>query len=169
MKKQQIIEIQEKIQQEELGGIWLIGVKERRAIGVINKIIKKTVMILVLFLMVGCSVNKRVIDCPAGVGMGCKSISKVNKAVNEGKIKDDYEVDKNKAKKVVGKTLNYQAVNANLYTKVRGFANKVIRKPEKVIRIWMNGFEDKKGDYIEETYVHAVLERGSWEEEGRVK
>ena len=116
----------------------------------------------------GCSANKRVVDCPAGVGMGCKSISKVNKAVNEGKIKDNYEVDKNKKNhKSREKTLTYQASNANQY---RGaFVNRVVRKPEKVIRIWMNSFEDKKGDYIEETYVHAVLEKGSCEEESRVK
>jgi predicted methyltransferase len=135
-----------------------------------EQITKKAAIIATLFFMVGCSANKRVVDCSAGVGMECKSISKVNKAVNEGKIKDDYEVDQNKKNhKSREKTLTYQASNANSYSKSGAFVSRVIRKPEKVIRIWMNSFENKKGDYIEETYVHAVLEKGSWEEESRVK
>lgn len=124
---------------------------------------KQIILIAAIVILSGCSAkNKRVIDCPAGEGMGCKSITKVNEAINRGEIEDSYE------KKIKGKGLEGVKVNSKIlaFNDVPGKSlnQEVIRLPEKTVKIWMSGFEDNVGSYIEETYVHMVLEKGRWEE-----
>ncbi len=51
----------------------------------------KLIYILPLMSLVGCSTYKEQFDCPVGTGMGCASLSKVNKAMDKGyiQIEDD--------------------------------------------------------------------------------
>lgn len=124
---------------------------------------KQIILIVAIVILSGCSAkNKRIIDCPAGEGMGCKSITKVNEAINKGEIEDNYE------KKIKGKGSEYAKVNSKRLAfndaPSKSLSQDIIRIPEKTVKIWMSGFEDNSGSYIEETYVHMVVEKGRWEE-----
>ena len=59
--------------------------------------------IATLVCLVGCSSYKETFDCPIGSGMGCTSLSRVNKAMDKGRIhieEPDYE-DDNSSKETV--------------------------------------------------------------------
>ena len=47
----------------------------------------------VLILLTGCSTTSEVFECEAGKGIGCKSISEVNKMVDTGKLANNEEPD----------------------------------------------------------------------------
>lgn len=112
----------------------------------------KRLAILILSIQVsGCAAYSTEFECGIGKGMGCKSISEVNELVNNGAI-SDIKIEK----LGVATTFNFNP-NGNIQT------SKIVRAPERTVRVWMNGFTDAKGDYIGETYVYTVIAPGHWQ------
>jgi len=103
-------------------------------------------VLFLMFLMGGCAVHQSGIDCPPGNGARCRSISEVNGMVDIGERVEMAPIAH----------LNTAFVNRKEEVEVR-------RIPEKTMRVWMNGFTDDKGDYIQSTYVYTVLEPGRWD------
>lgn len=124
---------------------------------------KITIISFLIFsnLLGGCSTASKNLDCPLGKGMQCSSISKVNQAINEGRLE---EVNASKPAKADLPKLSFHAAGQDNAPKKS--QKKVIRIPEKTLRIWLSGFTDEHGDYVEETYAHIVSEAGRWHEEG---
>ena len=64
---------------------------------VINKVkinrVKNQIFILTVLVLNSCSSYNNNFDCKPGIGIGCKSLSYVNKMVNEGKLGDAEESD----------------------------------------------------------------------------
>ena len=115
----------------------------------------KLIWLLALVQLSGCASYSNDFACKAGKGVGCKSISQVNEMINENAITEE-NVKPHEAEKE--HVFNYLPAS-NPSAK-----SKVLRIPEKTMRIWVNSFTDEKGDFIEETYLHTVVESGKWVE-----
>jgi hypothetical protein len=111
---------------------------------------KKLAIIALLMSLSACSqsVTK---ECKVGIGADCKSVSEVNEMINRKELPRRGKVEES----VVQSKLD-------INTKVNPEQSGVSRVREQTARIWMNGFEDEQGDYIEESYVHVVLKGGQW-------
>lgn len=65
---------------------------------------KSVMSVTSIVCLVGCSSYKENFDCPVGTGMGCASLSRVNKAMDKGRIQieePDYEDDHTKPSKEI--------------------------------------------------------------------
>lgn len=131
---------------------------------------KKLASIILFPLLTSCAgVYDQGFDCPAEKGVGCKSISQVNSMVDKGGLD----------KKIC------TGSSCNIVTPVKSQSNpkhilkrfdqigirrsnlpgeKVIRVPERTQRIWVASHEDVDGNFVEESFVHAVIENGKWRE-----
>lgn len=111
---------------------------------------KKLGIIAVLMSLSACS-QSIIKECKVGIGANCKSVSEVNEMINRKELskrgKDEESVVQSKLD-----------INEKVHPEQSG----VSRIGEQTARIWMNGFEDEQGDYIEESYVHVVLKGGQW-------
>ena len=119
---------------------------------------KKIIVVIILVTgLVGCS-GKKVTECGVGMGAGCKSVTEVNEMVTKGELgkgKIDSIKDGRFVRLRINEEYRGEAENKKLQNEVR-------RVPEQTGRIWINGFEDEKGDYIGETYLYTVIEGGRW-------
>src|SRR5690606_33985033 len=52
---------------------------------------KASIALLTAGFLTGCSTTSETFDCKAGKGVGCKSISQVNKMVDEGSLGTEQE------------------------------------------------------------------------------
>lgn len=129
----------------------------------LNKWISKLIIATCAFSLSGCATHSNKAECGVAKGASCKSVTEVNKLVTTGELENSNEkFNKTKPKKL---TLT---VAENLFVKEEGALplvksfNIVSRAPEKTARVWINGFEDEMGDYVQETYIHTVVEEGRW-------
>jgi Type IV conjugative transfer system lipoprotein (TraV) len=126
-----------------------------------NAMMKKVISVLIgTALLSGCNPNHKNLDCPLGKGMHCSSISKVNQAVNEGRLTEDSL--NGKVNTPIPPQLAYHGETGG--KSLQKLPKTVTRIPEKTLRIWLTGFTDDNGDYVEETYAHIVSEPGIWRE-----
>ncbi len=110
-------------------------------------------MVMILSLS-ACSNYGMEFDCKAGKGMGCKSISQVNDLVNQGGL--DSELTDNK--------IGTSSLGVNYRPNGEHTEQKIKRVPERTARVWINGFTDEQGDFVDATHIYTVLFPGSWEE-----
>jgi conjugal transfer pilus assembly protein TraV len=123
------------------------------------------------FSLCACSTTSETFDCPAGKGVGCKSIAEVNHMVNEGGLGES-EVEKGKQSILPlsspimatdsltverDKTLSQQAEIPLSDTMT------VHRIQEEYLRVWIAPFQDAQGNLHEGSIVHTVLKPGSWQ------
>ena len=122
----------------------------------------KIVLVLVLILpLSACSGHSRKDDCGVGSSVKCKSVTEVNNMISSGEL-DAAKNAKTSPVEVSTKRLNFVMNNADFTWKGRANKSDIIRAPEQTTKIWISGFEDEMGDYIEETYVYTVVEGGKW-------
>lgn len=92
---------------------------------------KKLIPYIGISLLTGCSTYSETFDCGAGPGVGCKSLTYVNRMVEHGKLPQDEDgLD------------DFESVKP---TSTRG------------TRMWVAGHKDNQGHYHEESYIR--LER----------
>lgn len=136
------------------------------------KQIKITISLGIILFLSACSTSRTSLDCKPGKDAGCRSISEVNKMVNnkelEERIKGEEKAPQESDKKLIarfgmkGKSL---VSTINEFSKTKQAKDPVARVPEETMRIWVNSFTDDMGDYIKETYIHTVTKPGHWKEE----
>ena len=124
---------------------------------------KKLASIILFPLLTSCAgVYDQGFDCPAEKGVGCKSISQVNSMVDKGGL------DK---KICTGSSCNIVEPQPKIILKrfdqigIRRSnlpGEKVIRVPERTQRIWVASHEDVEGNFVEESFIHTVIEKGKW-------
>lgn len=129
--------------------------------------------IFLLFTLQSCSTPYKSKKHKSSVD---KSVDKINEMVIESKkgaddipdLKDDLLHSKISSQKSPIQLLN----NSNSYadgsiSDLKKGRRGIYRVPEKVIKIWLSGYETDEGDYVDAHNVFVVLKDSSWKEELR--
>jgi conjugal transfer pilus assembly protein TraV len=115
--------------------------------------------------LVGCSTTSQTFDCQAGKGVGCQSISQVNKMVDRGELanpKDD--TSSSPVSPVIAPNSPSQAVPSQDVALSDDMVVHRIR--EEHLRVWIAPFQDQNGNLYEGTTIHTVLKPGFWHIQG---
>lgn len=118
----------------------------------------KTIFIGSTFLLSACSVSKESFDCPAGKGVGCRSISQVNEMVNSGTL--------NPTKKDTQKPAKDPKDMSSAFLSADDFSTEgmiIERVKEAHLRVWVAPFQDEQGQFHEASVIHTVLRPGFWQ------
>lgn len=120
---------------------------------------RKIIAMVILVNLAGCASYESRFDCTAPDGVGCRSVSEINEMINRK------EIGSAQADKVEALSSNLEKV---VYVAKPDSddapSRRIIRLPERTMSIWVKGFTDDKGDYVEDTKVHTVIEAGGWQE-----
>jgi len=102
---------------------------------------------IVGLVLSGCSSYSETFDCPAGQGVGCKSLSKVNQMVEKGDLPHK-ELDDTVESDVIRPRLIKidQAAPLHLNANIMGAPIMYANAP-KTSRIWFAGYKDTRGNY----------------------
>ncbi len=123
--------------------------------------------ILLVMGLVGCTDYQNNFDCPPSPGMGCQSISEIHdQIIEQSKGEDQMIVPEQEEKCPDGKCLSKAGLAlpaVSLYSqRIESDKDKVLRVPERIIRLWVNGKELDNGDYQGAHYVYIALKNESW-------
>ncbi len=135
----------------------------------VNKlsVIKDSLLFLsVLTLLSGCSTTSEVFECEAGKGIGCKSISEVNKMVDQGQVggnSDDPQILKTVAPVFAQNNLSSVTKPVDGNEIVLSDQTTVKRAQEDPLRVWIAPFQDEQGNLHEGSVVHTVIRPGYWQ------
>jgi len=123
------------------------------------------VHLIALSFLSGCSTTSEVFECEAGKGIGCKSISEVNKMVDTGKLAHNDEHDFLKAVAPVFEkyTPATETREAGLNEIVLSDQTMVSRVQEAPLRVWIAPFQDEQGNLHEGSVIHPVIRPGYWQ------
>ena len=118
-----------------------------------------------LILLSGCSTTSEVFECEAGKGIGCKSVSEVNKMVDNGKLANNEEPDflKTVAPVFAQNNVNSVAKPVDAHEIVRSDQTMVSRVQEAPLRVWIAPFQDEHGNLHEGSVIHTVVRPGYWQ------
>lgn len=124
-----------------------------------------TVSVSLLTLSSCSSVYNDSFDCPPGKGVSCQSISTVNRLVNQGEVGSQEQGRPEEKSSVADKS------PLPLFQEQKGSspasARRVVRRPEKTVRVWIAAQEQEDGTYISERFVYTVIAPGFWTEVSR--
>jgi conjugal transfer pilus assembly protein TraV len=125
----------------------------------------------------GCSTTSETFDCQSGKGVGCKSISTVNKMVNQGSLGG--EVEEGKQSLILPSSVPIMSTGSpGVEASGNTLADKtfsqqadiplsddflVRRVSEEHLRVWIAPFQDVQGNFHEGSIVHTVLKPGFWQ------
>ena len=134
---------------------------------------KLTAMILFPLLTSCAGVYDQGFDCPAEKGVGCKSISQINSMVDKGDMDKKplictgsgcvvTPVKSQSKPKPILKRFDQRSIGTRKYNLP---GERVIRIPERTQRIWIASHEDIEGSFIEESFMHSVIDGGKWQEQ----
>lgn len=121
------------------------------------------------FLLPGCSTTSETFDCKARKGVGCQSISQVNKMVDEGSLSLENEGSAYApiSTPVITTTSLLPDSTSSLGQDIALSDDMVIHRiREEHLRVWIAPFQDQQGNLHEGTMVHTVLKPGFWQIKG---
>jgi len=123
------------------------------------------VHLMTLSLLSGCSTSSEVFECEAGKGIGCKSISEVNKMVDNGKLAHNEEPDvlKSVAPVFEKNTRGAETRETGLNEIVLSDQTMVKRVQEAPLRVWIAPFQDEQENLHEGSVIHTVIRPGYWQ------
>ena len=124
-----------------------------------------------------CSTTSETFDCPAGKGVGCKSISAVNHMVNQeeqpqgplGSLEErGVQFITPLSAPVISadtRVVDSPGVEALSKQPEISFSDTIAvhRIREEHLRVWIAPFQDTQGNLHEGSIVHTVLKPGSWQ------
>lgn len=119
------------------------------------KKIQKTIIILVVPLLFGCSSMNSSFDCSSKPGVTCKSLSQVNAMVDRGLLgrEDNSLLTQSQANKHIKLQQSYTAQqNAQAVIALPTIANSAKR-----IRIWVAPYQDTQGNYHEASSFYIIV------------
>ena len=112
-----------------------------------------------------CSTTSETFDCPAGNGVGCKSISEINQMVDQGTLGS--EMEKGKQSMVLPLSAPIMATGSSAVESSAAIpfsdAIAVHRIQEEHLRVWIAPFQDEQGNLHEGSVIHTVLKPGYWQ------
>ncbi|MBY0280989.1 MAG: TraV family lipoprotein [Alphaproteobacteria bacterium] len=112
-----------------------------------------------LVFLSACTSNNEIFDCPAGKGMGCKSISEVNRMVDQGQFGSSSDQETGSLKTLAPIVMVPEDIPQ---TSTSG----IERIPEQNLRLWIAPFQDEAGNFHEESAIHTVVRQGRWKLQG---
>jgi len=129
----------------------------------LNNWIGKLVIATCILSLSGCATQSNKAKCGVGKGAGCKSVTEVNSLVSSGELeKSNEELNNSKPKRRTLMLTENTLLTDNPELLGSKSVNTIRRSPEQTARVWINGFNDEMGDYVQETYIHTVIEEGRW-------
>ena len=131
--------------------------------------LKNLLTLAIGFLLPGCSTTSETFDCKAGKGVGCKSISQVNKMVDEGSLSLEKEGSAYApiSTPVITPTSLLPDSPSSLGQDIALSDDMVVHRiREEHLRVWIAPFQDQQGNLHEGTMVHTVLKPGFWQIKG---
>jgi len=108
-----------------------------------------------LFGLTACTSNNDLFDCPAGKGVGCQSISEVNRRVDRGDFENQREERTDSLKALAPVAMTFD-------DRVQPSSPGIERVPEKNLRLWIAPFQDEDGNFHEESAIHTIVRQGRW-------
>ena len=91
--------------------------------------------------------------------MGCKSISEVNRMVDQGYFGSSIDEETGSLKALAPIAMISEE---NTQTSPGG----IERIPEQNLRLWIAPFQDEMGNFHEESAIHTVVQQGRWKLQG---
>ncbi len=116
---------------------------------------KRTIIPSLLLFLSACTSNNELFDCQAGKGMGCKSISEVNRMVDQGQFGGSSDEETGFIKTLAPIAMTSEDIPQ---TSTGG----IERIPEQNLRLWIAPFQDEAGNFHEESAIHTVVRQGRW-------
>jgi type IV conjugative transfer system lipoprotein TraV len=127
-------------------------------------LIKKLLIIVTLAILAGCSSYGGSFACKPSKGVGCTSVSKINSMVDRGVFKQGSLNEQHK--KLNKETINVKNKTPFPMVLPHNIHNSIVQRgPETTLRIWVAPYVNDSDGYVDATYVHEVLEPGSWLEQ----
>jgi len=123
---------------------------------------------LTILTLSGCSLPNETFDCPAGQGVGCRSISAVNQDINNGSILKEEIAEMGFHKQFVAPVVSYVSPDAlNLQEIVSQdivLSDKSIiqRGREEHLRVWIAPHADEDNNFHEGSVVHTIIRPSYW-------
>ncbi len=125
---------------------------------------QKLLIIVTFTLLSGCSSYSGSFACKPGKGIDCTSVSKINSMVDRGAFNEGSLIEQHK--KLKKETINVKNKIPFPMVLPNNIHNSIIQMaPETTLRIWVAPYVNDSDGYIDATYVHEVLEPGSWVEQ----
>lgn len=116
------------------------------------------IIILLTSFLCGCSGISSQFDCPMKQGIRCESIDSVNARVDRGEIGGGTIMSPVSSSSAQPISYKYPA-----YSGFSSFKNgEPLRYGETVMRVWVAPFEDKEGNYHQESDIYTITKSGSW-------
>ncbi len=130
-----------------------------------NKRAKSLIALLSFVLLSACAVSKESFDCPAGLGVGCKSIHEVNQLLNEQNLgaKDLSMISATDAQSLAP-ALETSALSMPIPAHLKDKDSLLLQRvPERALSIWFAPFSDAEGHLHEASTVHVLLKPSTWQ------
>lgn len=121
--------------------------------------------LLTPLLLVGCTGYQNSFDCPHPPGLGCQSMTQIHSHITENNTGADELHIKNAKSCECESCLTGEepillvSMKRNLVSD-DGFS--IQRVPERIAKIWLNGYVNKDGDYEGARYVYVALKDDTW-------
>lgn len=113
---------------------------------------KTWVLIVAISFITGCATSNEQFDCAYQPGIGCKSITAVNKLLDTANSKEL------KPPVIIKPTTSAKLINTK---------PQVQRITEQRLAIWVAPYQDAAGHFHEGARIHTVLVPGGWQLEGQ--
>lgn len=109
-------------------------------------------------LLNGCAGIGSQFDCPMKPGIRCESIDSVNARVDRG------EIGNGTSPASISSSIVQPITYKNPpYSKIHFFKKgEPLRYAETVMRVWVAPFEDRQGNYHQESDIYTITKSGSW-------
>ena len=118
---------------------------------------KRSCLIVALIALSGCSSYSETFDCPAGQGVGCKSLSRVNQMVETGDLPYKDPDDSGSSDVIKPRIVKTdQAAPLHLDANIMDVPVMYASSP-KTTRIWFAGHKDETGNYHGAHFVEPAL------------
>lgn len=128
-------------------------------------------LMVTLMSLSGCSSYQDQFDCPAGTGVGCKSVSEVNDLIDKGAFKkgsfnqkvssfnrmteEEDEIKLTSLKENEPRLISLDPERLDTDAPV-------LRLPEQTMEVWIRGYGDEGGHYHHDSKINMVVHPARW-------
>lgn len=122
------------------------------------EVIKKILVIFMTIILNACSGINSQFDCPMKPGIRCESIESVNARVDRGEIGNSHLQSNVSPLSIQPIQYRHSVYKQNNFSK----DGEPLRYSETVMRVWVAPFEDKEGNYHQESDIYTITKNGKW-------
>ena len=123
-------------------------------------------------ILSGCSTPNETFDCPAGQGVGCRSISKINQDIDNGSILKDESLKGESVEEGLQTRGTAPVISQVADTRVFDISNPqeiilsdksvIQRGREEHLRVWIAPHQDAEDNFHEGIVVHTIIRPSYW-------